>query len=103
MKTHFLQALPPSEKYIFTNSNEEKTCLLLCLLFIFKCQTLRACLHGVGDPGLVGLVSFVSRSGGHKTKETYPTRPGSPTPCKQGLIYLQEFVNILLHVEAKPV
>ena len=20
-----------------------------------------------------------------KTKETYPTRPGSPTPCKQGL------------------
>ena len=26
-----------------------------------------------------------SRSGGHKTKETYPTRPGSPTPCKQGL------------------
>ena len=26
-----------------------------------------------------------SRSEGHKTKETYPTRPGSPTPCKQGL------------------
>ena len=26
-----------------------------------------------------------SRSGGHKTKETYPTRPGSPSPCKQGL------------------
>ena len=26
-----------------------------------------------------------SRSGGHKTKETYPTRPASPTPCKQGL------------------
>ena len=48
-------------------------------------EPLRACLHGVGDPGLVGLVSFVSRSGGHKTKETYPTRPGSPTPCKQGL------------------
>ena len=24
-------------------------------------------------------------SGGHKTKETYPTRPRSPTPCKQGL------------------
>ena len=32
-----------------------------------------------------GVVSFVSRSGGHKTKETYPTRPESPTPCKQGL------------------
>ena len=26
-----------------------------------------------------------SRSGGHKTKETYLTRPGSPTLCKQGL------------------
>ena len=26
-----------------------------------------------------------SRSGEHKTKETYPTRPGSPTPCKEGL------------------
>ena len=24
-------------------------------------------------------------SGGHKTKETYPTRQGAPTPCKQGL------------------
>ena len=28
-----------------------------------------------------------SRPGGHKTKETYPTRPGSPTPCKQALSY----------------
>ena len=45
----------------------------------------RACLHGVGDPGLVGLVSFVFTLWGHKTKETYPTKPGSPTPCKQGL------------------
>ena len=33
----------------------------------------------------VGFFLF-SRSGGHKTKETYPTRLGSPTPCKQGLI-----------------
>ena len=48
-------------------------------------KSLRACLHGVGDPGLVGLVSFVFTLWGHKTKETYPTRPGSPTPCKQGL------------------
>ena len=23
------------------------------------CEDLRACLHGLGDPGLVGLVSFV--------------------------------------------
>ena len=28
------------------------------------------CFHALGDT---------------KTKETYPTRPGSPTPCKQGL------------------
>ena len=48
-------------------------------------KRVRACLHGVGDPGLVGLVSFVFTLWGHKTKETYPTRPGSPTPCKQGL------------------
>ena len=46
---------------------------------------LRACLHGVRDPGLVGRFPLFSRSGGHKTKETYPTKPRSPTPCKQGL------------------
>ena len=45
----------------------------------------RACLHGVGDPRLVGLVSFVFTLWGHKTKETYPTRLGSLTPCKQDL------------------
>ena len=45
----------------------------------------RACLQGVGDPGLVGLVSFVFTLWGTQTKETYPTRPGSPTPYKQGL------------------
>ena len=42
VKTYFLQALPPSEINIFTNSSEEKTCLfclVLCLLFIFECQT----------------------------------------------------------------
>ena len=33
----------------------------------------RACLHGVGDPGLVGLFSFVFTLWGHKKKETYPT------------------------------
>ena len=48
-------------------------------------SSLRACLHGVEDPGLVGLVSFVFTLWGHKTKETYPTKPGSPIPCKQGL------------------
>ena len=32
-----------------------------------------------------GWFLLFSRSVGHKAKETYPTRPGSPTPCKQGL------------------
>ena len=60
-------------------------------------ESLRACLHGVGDPGLVGLVSFVFTLWGHKTKETYPTRPGSPTPCKQGLSVLI-FGLVFIHV-----
>ena len=38
-----------------------------------------------GTPVLWGWFLLFSRSVGHKTKETYPTRPGSPTPCKQGL------------------
>ena len=53
--------------------------------FVFS-MSFRACLHGVGDPGLVGLVSFVFTLWGTQNKETYPTRPGSPTPYKQGLI-----------------
>ena len=45
---------------------------------------LRACLYGVGDAGRgVGFFCFQALG---KTKETYPTRPGSPTPCKQALI-----------------
>ena len=38
-----------------------------------------------GTPVWWGWFLLFSRSGGHKTKETYPTRSGSPTPCKQGL------------------
>ena len=52
---------------------------------ISSMNVLRACFHGVGDPGLVGLVSFVFTLWRKNTKETYPTKPGSPTPCKQGL------------------
>ena len=33
----------------------------------------------------VGWFLLFSRYGGHKTKETYLTRPESPTQCKQGL------------------
>ena len=47
--------------------------------------SLRRCLHGVDDPGLVGLVSFVFTLWGTQNKRNLPTRPGSPTPCKQGL------------------
>ena len=39
----------------------------------------------MGTPVWWGWFLLFSRSGGHKTKETYPTRPGSPTPCKQAL------------------
>ena len=35
-----------------------------------------------------GWFLLFSRSGGHKTKETYPTIPRYPTPCKQGLIMM---------------
>ena len=33
----------------------------------------------------VSLFCFVSMHQSVKTKETYPSRPGSPTPCKQAL------------------
>ena len=38
-----------------------------------------------GTPVFWGWFLLFSRAGGHKTKETYPTRPVSPTACKQGL------------------
>ena len=41
-----------------------------------------------GTPVWWGWFLLFSRSVGHKTKKTYPTRPGSPTPCKQGLKYV---------------
>ena len=34
--------------------------------------SLRACLHGVGDPGLVGLVSFVFTLWGTQNKRNLP-------------------------------
>ena len=46
---------------------------------------LRACLHGVEDPGLVGLVSFVFTLWGTQNKRNLPHQTGFPTPCKQGL------------------
>ena len=39
---------------------------------------LRACLHGVGDPGLVGLVSFVFTLCGTQNKRNLPHQTGFP-------------------------
>ena len=39
---------------------------------------LRACLHGVGDPGLVGLVSFVFMLCGTQNKRNLPHQTGVP-------------------------
>ena len=55
------------------------------LVHFFCLERLRACLHGVEDPGLVGLVSFVFTLWGTQNKRNLSTRPGFPTPCKQGL------------------
>ena len=46
---------------------------------------LRPCLRGVGDPGLVGLVSFVYTLWGTQNKRNLPHYRGPPTPCKHGL------------------
>ena len=40
VKTYFLTGLASIWSNKFTNSNEKKTCLLLCLFFILKFQTL---------------------------------------------------------------
>ena len=39
---------------------------------------LRACLHGVGDPGLVGLVPFVFTLWGTQNKRNLPHKTGAP-------------------------
>ena len=55
-----------------------------------SCVAYRPAFQGLftwrwGTPVQWGWLLLFSLSGGHKTKENYPTRPGSPTPCKQGL------------------
>ena len=40
--------------------------------------SVRACLHGVGDPGLVGLVSFVFTLWGTQNKRNLPHKTGVP-------------------------
>ena len=41
-------------------------------LLITGTNSLRPCLHGVGDPGLVGLVSFVFTLWGTQNKRNLP-------------------------------
>ena len=41
-------------------------------------KSLRACLHGVGDPGVVGLVSFVFTLWGTQNKRNLPHYTGVP-------------------------
>ena len=56
-----------------------------------------------GTPVLWGWFLLFSRSGGHETKETYPTKPGSPTPCKQGLsqFYFRSLAETsVMHVQS---
>ena len=53
-------------------------CLGIKNHFLNKSFTLRACLHGVGDPGLVGLVSFVFTLWGTQNKRNLPTWGDSP-------------------------
>jgi len=64
---------------------------------MFSTKPLRACLHGVADPGIVGLVSFVFTIWGTKNKRNLPTRPGSPTPCKQALSGFVENIHVKKH------
>ena len=78
--------------FSFFSRSNLKFHLLTCVAFLkVKIEIMsmklrfRTCSHGVGDPGLVGLVSFVFTLWGTQNKKTYPTKRGSPTPCKQGL------------------
>ena len=54
-----VQSVPKKE-----NSNTNLT--------VEEVPRLRACLHGVGDPGLVGLVSFVFTLWGTQNKRNLP-------------------------------
>ena len=54
-----------------------------------------------GIPVQWGWFLLFSYSGGHKTKETYPTNPGSPTPCKQGLRSFWKFLVVVVQNNGK--
>ena len=56
-----------------------------------------------GTPVWWGWFLLFSRSEGDKTKETYPTRPGSPIPCKQGLRSFWKFHVVVVQNNGKEV
>ena len=59
---------------------------VFCKFACFVIQTsLKASLHGVGDPGLVGKVSCFHALADTKQKKPTPLDRGPPPPCKQGL------------------
>ena len=82
--------------------------MLVFVLFLFICYNwtnkfvyikkteIKGLFIWSGGPRSSGVCFFCFHAlGGHKTKETYPTRLGSATPCKQGLIlrYVAFFVK----------
>ena len=46
--------------------------MIMMLMLIKILILLRACLHGVGDPSLVGLVSFIFTLWGTENKRNLP-------------------------------
>ena len=63
---NFLRTIPIVQK------REKTTCRKS------KFHVLRACLHGLGNPGLVGLVSFVFTLWGTQNKRNLPHSTGVP-------------------------
>ena len=64
----------PRAKLLFCLLNLLFFCFVFFLTFGLPSASLdlRACLHGVGDPGLVGLVSFVFTLWGTQNKRNLP-------------------------------
>ena len=64
----------PRAKLLFCLLNLLLFCFCFFLTFALPSASLdlRACLHGVGDPGLVGLVSFVFTLRGTQNKRNLP-------------------------------
>ena len=60
-----------NSKGLYQSSRKEKESFCLVFPSLTK-REIRACLHGVGDPGLVGLVAFVFTLWGTQNKRNVP-------------------------------